>query len=337
MSAQNLEDLTPEQIALPLVEASMIGPEFDALSPEVAAKIASWRPRKVGPEDAEALEVVLPSVRSWVSAARPDRPDAAAQLLWAVIQLAIWWYKRFRKLDAAEVLTDHNIEHFTMHVNAHRPASWRHTARSSLRRVGRAVNPDLWPLKHREVGHRGAVPPYSPQEEERFTRLALLPGRLNYSGRAWVVAATFGAGLMGYEATTTTVDDLTESDDGRIIVTVRGDRARRVPIRRDYTAMAREAIKTAHGTSFFRGTSPRGATKIADYISKDLRKGGCSEGLSLSRARNTWIVAHLTANTRFEVLRAVGGPISAKTLLSLVQHAQAEISMDEAVEAALSI
>ena len=73
------------------------------------------------------------------------------------------------------------------------------------------------------------------------------------------------------EATATTVDDLTERDDDRIVVTVRGNRARRVPIRRDYTAMAREAIKNAPGTSFFRGTSPRGATKIVDYISGSTR------------------------------------------------------------------
>lgn len=333
MSVQNLE----VQGTLPLVEASMIGAEFDALSPEVTAKIAEWRPRKVGPEDAEAVEVVLPSVRSYVASAQPDSPDAASALLWATTQMALWWYKRFRSLDAEELLTEHNIVHFTMYVNADRARGWRHAARSNLRRVGRAVNPHLWPLQHREVGYRDAAAPYSPEEEARFVRLVMLPGRLAYAARIWVVVATFGAGLTGMEATVATVDDLTERDDGRIVVTVRGSRARRVPIRRDYTDMAREAINNAHGTSFFRGTSPRGATRTAEHISQDLRKGGYSEGLSLSRARNTWIVAHLTANTRFDVLRAIGGPLAAKTLLSLVKHAEAKITMDEAVEAALGI
>ena len=194
MSAQNLE----VQGTLPLVEASMIGAEFEALSPEVAAKIAAWRPRKVSPEDAEALEVVLPSVRSWVAAAQPDSPDATSPLLWAATHMALWFYKRFRKLDAEETLSEHNIEHFTMYVNAHRSRGWRHAARSNLRKVARAVNPDLWPLQYREVGYRDAAAPYSPEEEARFVRLVMLPGRLNYAARIWVVVRHLRCWLDGH-------------------------------------------------------------------------------------------------------------------------------------------
>lgn len=308
-----------------------------ALSPEVATKIASWMPRSVGPEDAAAVEIVLPDVRSWVAAAQPGLPGVASHVLVSTTQMALWWYKRFGRLDAAEMLTPHNIEYFTMFENTHRSSGWRHGARSNLRRVGRAVNPNEWPLKYREEGFRDAVAPYSPQEEALFARLVMLPGRLNYAARIWVVVASFGAGLTGREASATRVDDLTERDDGRIVVTVRGPKARRVPIRRGYTEMAREAIKASDGTSFFRGTSPDAAAGITEHISDDLRNGGYGERLSFRRARNTWIVAHLTANanTRLDALRAVAGAISPKTLLSLIRHAQADITMDEAVEAAL--
>ena len=307
----------------------------ESVSPEVAAKIASWRPRKIDPTDAEAVEIVLPAVRTWVAAVEPRTPGATVQMLWATTQMALWWHQHFGNFDAAEMLTLHNVEHFAMFVNAGRSDGWRHCARANLRRVGRTVNPGQWPLMAPTVGFRDAMAPYQQQQESRFARAALLPGRLNRAARIWVVVASFGAGLNGREASAATVDDLREHNDDRIVVTVRGTNARRVPIRRSYTAMAREAITASDGTTFFRGTSPQAAYRVAERLPHDPVIFGNRESLSFTRARNTWIVAHLTAPTPFAALRAVAGPISSKTLYSLIRHVHAAISMDEAVEAAL--
>ena len=183
-------------------------------------------------------------------------------MLWATTQMALWWHQHFGNFDAAEMLTPHNVEHFAMFVNAGRSDGWRHGARANLRRVGRTVNPGQWPLMAPTVGFRDAMAPYQQQQESRFARAALLPGRLNRAARIWVVVASFGAGLNGREAFAATVDDLTEHNDGRIVVTVCGPNARRVPIRRSYTAMAREAITASDGMNFFLGTSPNAAYRV---------------------------------------------------------------------------
>ena len=80
-------------------------------------------------------------------------------------------------------------------------------------------------------------------------------------------------------------------------------------------------------------TEPRA---IAERLPDDRRISGNSEVLSIWRARHTWIVAHLTANTPLAALCAVAGPFSAKTLDSMIRYVHADVSAEEAIEQALS-
>ncbi len=283
-------------------------------------------------DESMLLPVVLPFACRTVTAANPTTVAVAKKMLWAITPMALWWYERFGSLDAAVMFTHHNVEHFTMFVKAHRSKAWRHCARAVLRSVGRKVNPGSWPLKAPEVGKRKAVPPYSFEDEGMFVRAALLPGRLNHAGRIWVMVASFGAGLSGREASLATVHDLTECNGGRIAVNVRGRHPRIVPIRVAYTHLAREAVAASDGDSFFRGTSREAAMNIAQCLPDDPRTTGVREVLSLRRARNTWLAAHLAANTPFAALRVIAGPISALTLDTLIDHVHAGIGPEEALE-----
>ena len=187
------------------------------------------------------------------------------------------------------------------------------------------------------VGARAVAVPYSPSEEAMFAHAALLPGRKDTVARIWVVVASLGAGMRCREISAATTDDLVERDDGRIVVGVRGDNARSVPIRAAYTDMAREAIAGAHGDRFFRGTSKYAASSTAGRLPDDPLRCGNSEVLVLRRARNTWLVAHLAANTPLMPLRAIAGPISSKTLNALIAHVHAEIDPAETIEEALRV
>ena len=134
----------------PRLEDCVNRPEFEALAPEVAAKIVSWVPRNLGSEDAAVVEIVLPDVRSWVAAANPSTPGTAEKMLFATTLMALWWHQRFGNLDPAAMLTLPNIEHFVTVVNAERTHGWQHNARCKLRRVAQAVNPSQWP--NRDIG-----------------------------------------------------------------------------------------------------------------------------------------------------------------------------------------
>ena len=302
------------------------------LPDEIESWIARWHPSGLDADETLLLPIVLPFVLNCVVAAVPATVATARQMLWAVIRMTLWWYEKFSILDAAVMLTPHNVEHYAMFVNAHRSQGWRHEMRSVLRRVGRRINPGSWPLKAPEVGSRTAVPPYPVEHEAMFGRASLLPGRLNRAGRIWVVVAGFGAGMTSREASAAKVCDLTERDSGRIVVNVRGLHPRMVPIRACYTDMAREAVEASDGTSFFRGKADNIAAKIAERVPGDPRVTGDHEVLSLRRARNTWLAAHLVANTPLAVLRVIAGPVSARTLGTLIDHVRAGIGPEEALE-----
>ena len=314
-------------------DADAIRVAFEALPAEIAARIESYVPN-VSAEDAALLDEVLLAVRVCVAAAKPRTTHLANQYLWATSRLVLWYFKKLRRVDVG-MLSQHNVEHFVSYVCEDEDPGWRLGVRSALQAVGRTVNPDAWPLKPARVGAFVVTSPYSPSEEALFAHAARLPGRLNRVARLWVVAASLGAGMKSEEISVARTDDLTERDDGRIVVAVRGVNARNVPIRAAYTEMARAALAGAHDNRFFRGTSDEAAAAIAGRLLDDRRNSSNCEALVLRRARNTWLVAHLAANTPLVPLRAVAGPISSKTLNALIAHVHAEIDPAAAIEEAL--
>ena len=303
-----------------------------SLSPDVQRVIDEWQPQKVNPAQQVLLSDVLPAVRHCAAAANPTTPKMARRLLWATTQMMLWAYEEFGYIDIEEVMSVHNVEHFTVYANAHRSTGWKQGVRPALRWVGRAVNPDGWPPKSPTIGQHKVALPYTSDDEEMFSFMASSSTASNREGRLAVVAFPFGAGLRGVEVATVTPSDLEYRHDGRIVVNVRGQWPRRVPVRAAYSDLVREAVEAANGAMFVRGDSHSAAAVIAERLLEDPRTTGRRSGLVLRRARNTWLAAHLRVNTPLAALLTIAGPLSAKTLLALIKHIQAEIDPDEAVE-----
>ena len=137
--------INPDQ--WPQLEDRIKRPEFESLSPEVAALIVSWGPRDLSPEDAAVVEIVLPSSRSWVAAANPTSAPTATRMLYATTLMALWWHQQFGNLDPEAMFTWPNIEHFVTAVNADRARDWQVMVRAKLRRVAQAANPSQWPRR----------------------------------------------------------------------------------------------------------------------------------------------------------------------------------------------
>ena len=303
--------------------------------PDVASGIEEWRPEKLTAHQRRALPIVLPFVRWCVTTAQPASLRMARQLLRPTTLLAIWAYSVLGSLVTEVVFSAHNVEHFSTVVSRHRSKGWQHQTRWALRRVGRAVNPDGWPLELPTVGRHNTPLPYVAREEARFRFMVMaseLPSRV---ARRVLAATTLGGGLRGTEVADLTPDDVMALDGGRFAVTVRGPNPRLVPIRADYLALLHEAIKESDGSRFFRGTSRNVVSELA------VRLLGCPvatnrrNGLSLRRARSTWLAAHLAANTPLPALRSIAGPLSWMTMDSLIEHLNVEIDPQEAVEQGL--
>ena len=262
------------------------------LAPNVAAVLDGWCPVGWSDDDLRALDSVRETVRDWVVKAAPKNPHVARKLLRTTALLTLWAHRTLGTIDVRTVLDPRNVEYWVMKVNSYRSPGWRETARGALRAVGRAANPAGWPASPRGVGRLKVAAPYPRSEETAFVRAAKLAGRSNRAGRLWVVAGALGGGLYGRELDRARVDDIIEVANGRLAVRARGPKARLVPFRKGYTKLALQAVTAASQGRFVTTT---GGNSIY-HISGGLDTGD-GEGLSLRRARSTWLQAHLVAGT----------------------------------------
>ncbi len=318
--------------------ASDDAPNKPELKPEVVKAIETWQPRHPNARDEADLPVVLPVVRRWVTATAPESASTARLLMRTTTGLALWGWRELGTLKADVVLHIQNIEYWSMTYTKqkeNRSATWRHNTRACLRRVGKTMNPQSWPLQPTSMGGRPVALPYTADEERTFMLLADLPGRRNRAGRLWVVCASLGAGMTGAEAVLTLPGDLVERGDGRLAVKVRGLNPRAAPIRDAYTPLARNALAAAEGTKFVQSANQNAATYISHRIMGDPQSNPEVTKLSLRRARNTWLAAHLRADTPLLALRVIAGPVSAYKLDALIRNAAEGIDPDEAVRQGL--
>ncbi len=267
------------------------------LAPEVAAEVERWYPTGWSDTDLRALEPLLPTIRSWVAKAAPRNLYAAWRLLRATAAMAVWADRSLGTVDVRTVLHPINIDRWSMLHNADKPAGWREDTRGALRTVGRAANLE-WPPPSPTVGRRVVAVPYTTSEETGFYRAARLPGRANRAVRMWVVCGSLGAGLNGPELAAANTAYLIEIDEGRLAVRVRGRKPRLASIRRYYTDLAWEAIADTPSGRFIKGNSSKTVHWVVGLIGPSNRKG-----LSLRRARSTWLLAHVVAGTPLDVIK----------------------------------
>ena len=312
---------TAEPVVKPEVAAMIEGYRPRFMSPTEAA-IGTWRPRFPRPQDTSDVEVVLPTVREWVTATVPKTVKVARVLMYKTTYYAVWGLGTTGTLRPDVLLIPDNIEHYIHVVHEKLPGGWKNNTRTILRRVARAVNPDDWPLKPLGIGSRVIKPPYDHSEEQTFIAVAPLPGRRDRLARIAVVCFSLGAGMSATETCLARPEDLREMPDGRLAVAVRGEQPRLVPIRRDYTELAREALDVAHESGvgrFLYGHSSI-ASDVAYRLLGDRRVDPNVETFSIRRARNTWLSAHLRAGTPVPVLRRFSGRLSQRALDVLAQR-----------------
>ena len=245
----------------------------------------------------------------------PKNAADARRLLYAAARIAVWAHRTLATSDPTIVLDPRNVEHWTMTQNPDRTVVWREKTRWTLRTLGQAVNPEAWPAPTQKVGKRKVARPYTPGEEEAFRFAAGLPRWANRTKRLWIVVAALGTGLNNTETAAARTGDLEHVGDGRLAVRVRGRNPRLVPIRTDYTTLARTAAEGSPTDRFIPTDGRNSVHSVAGRLDP-----GDGHGLSLRRARSTWLAAHLMAGTPLAMLRIVAGPLSANTLDSLLRH-----------------
>ena len=233
-----------------------------------------------------------------------------------------------------EFLLDYDvIEAFCVTGLAGRACSTRGTYRSALYRLAEAAH---GPPGQRATPFPGAraPAPYSPAERAELAAVAAAqrdPG--NRSSALALVVFGIGAGLRPGELVALRGSGITRH--GRqVVVHVSGPAARLVPVTPDYAVRARELARRAGSDFVFRpGPADRSYKNFVSSFTRGLAADPAAPGLSMRRARSTFICRHLAAGTPVPVLLAVTGIAEAGSLARYARHVRGIGSSKDALRA----
>jgi integrase len=246
---------------------------------DAAAYIGRWRPSSVSPPAAAfAREVVAKT--------GPEGRERAKNLLWAAGKLAD--YAIGLGLDPApEVMLHPSVaERFTRCAPGLSGVA-RRTLRTNLRFIGRRVVPHLYPADL-PLPRERAKKPYSPAQIAGFLALADAQPTIERRMRAaGLVCLGAGAGLIRGDLRDARGSDVIARSGG-VVVTVRGARARTVPVLDRYHAPLLAAARFA-GTGLICGGADPGRRNITSPLVAALDGGGGLPRLDTSRLRATWL------------------------------------------------
>jgi integrase len=252
---------------------------MEPAQPRVAGYIARWQPSSVSPPAAAFA-------RDVIARTGPAQRERAKNLLWAAGKLADYGIGLGLDADPRVLLHPSVAERFTRCAPGLSPAA-RRTLRTNLRFIGRRVVPHLYPADlplPRERSKR----PYSAAEIGGYLALAdAQPTAERRMRAAGLVCLGAGAGLIRGDLRDARGTDVA-CRSGGVVVQVRGQRARAVPVLARYHAPLLAAARFA-GTGLVCGGADPGRRNITNPLITALDGGGGLPRLDTSRLRATWL------------------------------------------------
>jgi len=246
---------------------------------DVAAYVGRWQPSSVSAEAAAFARDVVTTVA-------PGGQERAKNLLWAAGKLADYAIGVGLEAVPEVVLHPSVAERFTQCAPGLTGVA-RRTLRTNLRFIGRRVVPQLYPADL-PLPRERAKAPYSPAEIGGYLALADAQPTLGRRMRAaGLVCLGAGAGLIRGDLRDARGSDVA-CRSGGVVVTVRGARARTVPVLARYHARLLAAAAFA-GTGLICGGTDPGRRNITNPLVAALDGGGGLPRLDTSRLRATWL------------------------------------------------
>lgn len=254
-------------------------------------------------------------VRAAVIDAAPRTAYSERELYAAATPLTLWaWQTAAMPLERDVIFTVRTIERFTAVGLAHYGSkAGRNTLRSRLLRISEALlGAPVAPPSLRPLGGSDPSAPYTAREVVTLKSWAIAQTTAERRSNAEALLALgLGAGLAGREIVNLTVGDIQADDDG-VLILIRGDRARSVPVLREWERALTERVNSrqAETWAFREQHAAANRNLITDFVSH-------SEGkirLQARRMHATWIVQHLEAGTPLVPLLHAAGLHSPEAL-----------------------
>jgi integrase len=244
-----------------------------------AGYIGRWQPLSVSPQGAAFARDVVGQVA-------PQGQERAKNLLWAAGRLADYAASLGLDLEPRVVLHPSVIERFARAAPGLSGVA-RRTLRTNQRFIARRVLPHLYPADV-PLPRERAKAPYSAAQISGFLALAdAQPTRERRMRAAGLVCLGAGAGLIRADLRQVRGKDVSARSGG-LVVTVRGRRARAVPVLSRYHAPLLAAARSA-GTALIAGGTDPGRRNLTNPLITALDGGTGLPRLDTSRLRATWL------------------------------------------------
>lgn len=289
------------------------------LSPDLSRVIDGYVPSGVR---ADTWASVADDVRSWVGAAVPGHRRRALQLLYAAAHLAAWCDEQAIPVTTAIALRLSTIERFCAAAerDGRYSATTRATIRSRLRCLADANCVVGNPPQPPRLSRQRVRPPYDDQEVAGYFALARAQSSPTRCQRLLaLLCAGLGAGLAPQDYRDLRGTDVAEGPGSRVVVHVRGERPRQVPVLEAY-ASELAAIAQATGNSLLLGGSKPDRRNVTSGLLHSIDGDPGLSPLDPRRLRSTWLVTLLRRRVRLDVLLAAAGLESPASLGDLVGY-----------------
>ena len=292
----------------------------------VMEELDGYLPMCIRKEDQETIDTIMSVALPVIEVTNPSNYVQGQTRLRMFAEMLLHVHRHEDDMDLDTILVADYIEHYITVENEDESHGWQRTARAVLRGISQDANPQAWPVKPKNLkGIRVAVA-YSEDEESAFRLAGELACHRAQIDRAFTVVGSLGLGLTGADIGSVESTHVADLGDGRLAVwVVRKNEYHLVPVRVAYTTLLRETLEQVGRGRFIHQKYCNAVPNIAQRI--------VFEGLgylSLSRARSTWITAHLLAGTPLAALRYIAGPLAGNTLAGLMDAASKGLTPEEA-------
>lgn len=283
----------------------------------VGESINGYEPASVHPE---VWDQVAPQARRWVAMVPVEFGRQAVARLKPLAQYLAWRVEGGMDVnDPTAVFRADDFEYWLATACGHLREGTQSSYRSALRTIGEHVagTETACPDRTTPIAKPDPQAPYTDREFAAVLGAisGLRTGTAHHNAMA-IVAPSRGAGLGTSDITGLVGTDITMADDS-VVISVPGPRPRQVAA---LAAWESELLRLAE----LCGDKPLFRPDRTDIGPRDIERF-ChrlawidAPRLSITRARNTWIVEHLAAGIPIHVLAAAAGT----TAVSVARYAQ---------------
>lgn len=281
------------------------------------AAIANYQPVKV----AASWPVIGDFVRAAVRDCDQKTAYSARELMIVGSALVDWCHARGYDLDRDVVFRREVISEFIATGLPGLSVATAGNYRTKLLRMSEhLLSPQYRTVRLPAVLRSDAARPYTAGEVVML-RSWVTGQNTTYrrANAASLTALCLGAGLSAAELTFVTAGHVTTDAEG-VLVAVEGPRARLVPVLAEWEDALMDVTQAAATPNEFLFRADRSATHrhlVSNFVDKTT---SCGVRPSSQRMRATWLVGHMVAGVRADVLLAAAGIESLESLTRYLQY-----------------